>query len=89
MKALYQPYLPLTAGQRKLLCFMATITQRIDTRILGLYAKAEDLTQEQVKKTLHSLTTFFDQFYYFRDEYQLAATHIAPLMIYLAEEQPQ
>ena len=89
MKALYQPYLPLTAGQRKLLCFMATITQRIDTRILGLYAKAEDLTQEQVKKTLHSLTSFFDQFYYFRDEYQLAATHIAPLLVYLAEEQPQ
>ncbi len=55
MEQLYQPYLRLTAGQRKLLCFLAYTDKRTERRILSVYAKVEDLTAEQTRKIIKSV----------------------------------
>ena len=89
MRELYQQYLPLTAGQRKLLCFLAYTGAVIDSRVISLYANAEELTREKVKHTLNTLTSYFEDFSYFRDEYQLDICHTAPLFIYMMKEMPQ
>lgn len=89
MEYLYKPYLSLTAGQRKLLCFLAYIGQTADKRIIALYGKAEDIPREQVKKTVTSLSGFFANYYYFYEEYQLHLFHVAPLIVYMVREMPQ
>ena len=88
MKALYKPYLRLTGGQRKLLCFMAYSGQRFDSQLISEYAKGEDMKREKVKNTVNTLTLYMSTYSYFREEYQLESQHVAPLMLYMIHEMP-
>ena len=47
MDALYQPYQDLTAGQRKLLCFLAYTGKKTDEQMQALYRHGEDLKADQ------------------------------------------
>ena len=90
MEPLYQPYLALTAGQRKLLCFLVYTGKKTEEQILSLYRHGEDLKTDQMKKLVNSLRSYYDTaFYNYRNEYQLHAFHIAPLMLYMLEKMPQ
>ena len=90
MESLYEPYLHLTAGQRKLLCFLAYTGNKTDEKVLALYRHGEDLKVEQTKKLVNSLRAFYDtSFYSYRSEYQLHAYHIAPLILYMLDVMPQ
>ena len=87
---LYQPYQALTAGQRKLLCFLAYTGKKTDEQIRALYRHGEDLKVDQMKKLVNGLRSFYEtSFYSYRNEYQLHAHHVAPLMLYLLEVMPQ
>lgn len=87
---LYQPYLALTAGQRKLLCFLAYTGKKTDEQMQALYRHGEELKVDQMKKLVNSLRSFYDtSFYSYRNEYQLHAHHVAPLMFYMLSEMPQ
>jgi len=88
MDYLFQPYLNLTAGQRRLLCFLAYVGRRIDSSDIYLYAKAENIDKSAVKKTLNSLTSFLGGYFYYREEYSLHAHHVAPLMLYMLRHEP-
>lgn len=84
MESLYQPYLNLTAGQRKLLCFLAYTGKKTDEKMLSVYRHGEDLKADQLKKLVNSLRAFYEtDFYSYRSEYQLHAYHIAPLLLYM------
>lgn len=90
MDALYQPYQDLTAGQRKLLCFLAYTGKKTDEQMQALYRHGEDLKADQMKKLVNSLRSFYDtSFYSYRNEYQLHAYHVAPLMLYMLDVMPQ
>ena len=87
---LYQPYQSLTAGQRKLLCFLAYTGKKTDEQIQALYRHGEDIKVEQMKKLVNGLRSFYDtSFYSYRNEYQLHAHHVAPLMLYMIDVMPQ
>ena len=87
---LYQPYLALTAGQRKLLCFLAYTGKKTDEQMQALYRHGEDLKVDQMKKLVNGLRSFYDtSFYSYRNEYQLHAYHVAPLMLYMLDMMPQ
>lgn len=87
---LYQPYQALTAGQRKLLCFLAYTGKKTDEQIRALYRHGEDLKVDQMKKLVNGLRSFYEtSFYSYRNEYQLHAHHVAPLMLYMLEVMPQ
>ena len=90
MDALYQPYQDLTAGQRKLLCFLAYTGKKTDEQMQALYRHGEDLKADQMKKLVNSLRSFYGtSFYSYRNEYQLHAYHVAPLMLYMLDVMPQ
>ena len=90
MDFLYQPYLVLTAGQRKLLCFLAYTGKKTDEQMQALYRHGEDLKADQMKKQINGLRSFYDtSFYSYRNEYQLHAYHVAPLMLYMLDVMPQ
>ena len=87
---LYQPYLQLTAGQRKLLCFLAYTGRTTDEQTQALYRHGEDLTADQLKKLISGLRLFYDtSFYSYRGIYNLASRHVAPLLVYMLEQMPQ
>ena len=86
MKYLYEPYMTLTAGQRRLLCCMAYLGKRLDKQLSASYAKAEGLTMDQLRKTKNSLLPFFIYNYYYYDEHELHPQHVAPLLLYLLRE---
>ena len=87
---LYQPYLSLKPGQRKLLCFLAYTGKKTDEQMLALYRHGEDLTVDQVKKLVNGLRGYYDtSFYSYRNEYKLHPHHVAPLLLYLIEEMTQ
>ena len=90
MESIYQSYLGLTAGHRKLLCFLAYTGKRTDEKMLALYRHGEGLKVEQLRKLVNSLRCFYDSsFYSYRSEYQLHVYHIAPLLLYMLEVMPQ
>lgn len=90
MEQLYQPYLRLTAGQRKLLCFLAYTDRRTERRILSVYTKVEDLTAEQTRKIIKSVANGYLRIInYYGDEYDLDRPHVAPLLVYMLKEMPQ
>ena len=90
MNPIYQPYSSLSAGQRKLLCFLAYTGRKTDEQILSLYRHVEELNAAQLNILVKSLRVFYDtEFYSYRNEYQLHPIHIAPLMLYMLEEMPQ
>ena len=81
---LYKPYLALTASQRKLLCFLAYTGKKTDEQMQALYRHGEEIKVDQMKKLFNSLRSFYDtSFYSYRNEYQLHAYHVAPLMLYM------
>ena len=87
---LYKPYLALTAGQRKLLCFLAYTGKKTDEQMQALFRHGEDFKVDQMKKLVNSLRSFYDtSFYSYRNEYQLHAHHVAPLMLYMLDMMPQ
>ena len=87
---LYKPYLALTAGQRKLLCFLAYTGKKTDEQMQTLFRHGEDFKVDQMKKLVNSLRSFYDtSFYSYRNEYQLHAHHVAPLMLYMLDMMPQ
>lgn len=87
---LYKPYLALTAGQRKLLCFLAYTGKKTDEQMKALFRHGEDFKVDQMKKLVNSLRSFYDtSFYSYRNEYQLHAHHVAPLMLYMLDMMPQ
>lgn len=90
MEQIYQSYLALTAGQLKLLCFLAYTGKKTDEQMLSAYRHGEDLKADQLKKLVNGLRGFYETaFYNYRSEYQLHAFHVAPLMLYMLEEMPQ
>ena len=87
---LYQPYLSLEAGQRKLLCFLAYLGKKTDERTQAIYRHGEDLKVDELKKLVNSLRSFYESsFYSYRNEYQLHAHHVAPLILYMLDVMPQ
>ena len=90
MEPLYQPYLRLTAAQRKLLCFLAYIGKTTDEKLLSIYQQVEDLKADQLKKLMDGLRAYYESgSYYYRSEYQLSVSHVAPLILYLLEAMPE
>ena len=90
MELSYQSYQKLTAGQRKLLCFLAYTGKKTDEKLLSVYRHVEDMKADQLKKLVNSLRGFYDTgFYSYRSEYELHVFHIAPLMLYMLEVMPQ
>ena len=89
MEELYKPYLQLTAGQRKLLCFMAYTDGETDKRLMSVYAKVEDLTSSQISKTLKSLAYYLRLHHYYNEEYDLEQRHVAPLLVYMLKGMPR
>ena len=89
MEEIYSQYLSLTAGQRKLLCFLAYLGHEGDTRSISLFRKVEKLTSTQVEKLQKSLFIYLRLRNYYNQEYELESQHIAPLMVYLLREMPQ
>ena len=86
---LYQPYLKLTAEQRKLLCFLAYANKETDGAAMGVYRKLENLTSEQMKGVIKSLMPFLERSsYYFYDQYALGIFHRMPLLVYMLCECP-
>ena len=84
MEQIYQPYLALTAGQRKLLCFLAYTGKKTDEQMISLYRHGEDLKADEMKKLVNSLRSYYEtSFYSYRNEYHLHTFHIAPLMLYM------
>jgi hypothetical protein len=81
MQAIYQEYLTLTAGQRKLLCFLAYIGHEGDVRSMALYRKVEGLTSIQVEKLQKSLLSYLRLRNFYNQEYELESYHIAPLLV--------
>ena len=56
----------------------------------ALYRYGEEIKVDQMKKLVNSLRSFYDtSFYSYRNEYQLHAYHIAPLMLYMLDVMPQ
>ena len=90
MNTLYDPYLQLTAGQRKLLCFLAYTGVKTDERHQAVYCHGEDLTATDLRKLVNSLRPFYQtDFYSYRSEYELHSYHVAPLLLYMIEKMPQ
>ena len=90
MEILYRPYLYLTAGQLKLLCFLAYTGRTSNRQLLATYKHGEELTADQLKALVNSLRAYFKTEYYnYRDEYQLHPYHVAPLMLYMMEQRQQ
>lgn len=87
---IYQSYLTLTAGQRKLLCFLAYTGKKTNEQTQALYRHGEDLKVAEMKELIDSLRSFYDtSFYSYRNEYELHRFHVAPLMLYMLEDMPQ
>lgn len=89
MKEIYEPYLRLTAGQRKLLCFLAYTGENTEKRLIAFYAKAEDMQQAQVSKMLKELINYTRLQHYYLEDYILEQSHVAPLIVYMLKEMPQ
>ena len=89
MERLYKQYLTLTAGQRKLLCFLAYTGKDLDSDLISLYAKCEDIYREEVKKAANTLTQYLRSYSFYREDYQLGNYHVAPLYLYMLKEMPQ
>ena len=89
MQEIYEQYLSLTAGQRKLLCFLAYLGHEGDISSMSLYRKVEGLNSNQIEKVLKSLGSYLRLIHYYTQEYELEAVHIAPLMVYMLKEMPQ
>jgi len=90
MERYYERYQNLTAGQRKLLCFLAYTGKKTDDKTLVVYETGEDVRMRDMKKLLNSLRPFFKTDYYsYRNEYQIHPHHAAPLMLYMMEKEPE
>ena len=90
MESLYEPYLNLTAEQRKMLCFLAYTGQKTDQHYTALYRRSEDLSANKMKELVNSLRPFYQsQYYSYSGEYELHFYHVAPLMLYMQEKMPQ
>ncbi|MBQ9656476.1 MAG: DEAD/DEAH box helicase [Prevotella sp.] len=90
MEELYQQYQGLSAGQLKLLCFLAYVGQPTDRIIQNLWTRGEDVNAADMKKTLNSLRRYFTvNFYSYSDNYQIHPYHVAPLLLYMIERKPQ
>ncbi len=83
---LYQPYMQLTAGQRKLLCFLAYSDHVTDRQILSYYGKVEDLKASEVTRMVNEMHDYLCIHSYYADEYSLEQKHAAPLIIYMMTE---
>ena len=83
MKYIYQQYLSLTAGQRKLLCFLAYTGVIFDVRMKVVYGKCEDISSEQLDKTVKSLSVYLRLHHYYLGDYSLDIHHVTPLLVYM------
>ena len=73
-----------------MLCFLAYTGKKTDEQMQALYRHGEDLKVDQMKKLVNGLRSFYEtSFYSYRNEYQLHAYHVAPLMLYMLEVMPQ
>ena len=68
---LYQSYLALTAGQRKLLCFLAYTGKKTDEQMQALYRHGEELKVDQMKKLVNSLRSFYETSFYSQERCKL------------------
>ena len=90
MTSITLPYQELTAGQQRLLCFLAYTGKRTNEATRTLYSGLEGLTADRLKKLVNSLRRFFDTGYYsYRSEYQLSPCHVAPLLLFMLEKKPE
>ena len=89
METLYQQYLHLTAGQRKLLCLLAYTGQKTEKSMMSVYRKLEDMDSNKITKLLKSLSPYLIMRSYYGEEYELDAHHVAPLLLYIMKEMPQ
>ncbi len=89
MKYIYQQYLSLTAGQRKLLCFLAYTGVIFDVRMKVVYGKCEDISSEQLDKTVKSLSVYLRLHHYYLGDYSLDIHYVTPLLVYMLKEMPQ
>ena len=89
MEEIYQQYLKLSAGQRKLLCLLAYTGRPITDTLLSLYAKGESLDRNMVRAKLLKLTPYFKSgFFSYYNDYELRFCHRGPLLVLLLCEQP-
>ena len=90
MDTLYNQYRYLTATHLKLLCFLAYTGKNTNDMLLAVYQRGEDLKPDQMIRLVKGLRNFYQSSYFnYRNEYQLHAHHVAPLMLYLLEKMPQ
>ena len=90
MESLYKPYQHLNAGQLKFLCFLAYTGKKTDENTQTVYRHGEELTVDEVKKLINGLRGYYhNEYFSYRNEYQLHAYHVAPLMLYMLEKMPQ
>lgn len=86
---IYKPYQSLTAGQQKLLCFLAYIGKETDRSIINGYAKGEDFKLNIVNDTLRSLRPYYQQYYTYAFNYSLEYEHSLLALLFLIEKHPQ
>ena len=90
MKQLFKEYESLTAGQRKLLCFLAFTGLSTSKSVLSVYAKKEDVSYKSVRTTVSTLWRFLTPtLYSFREEYELQERHRLPLLLFMICENRQ
>ncbi len=76
MEEIYQQYLKLSAGQRKLLCLLAYTGRPTTDTLLSLYAKGENLDRNMVRAMLLKLTPYFKSgFFSYYNDYELLFRH--------------
>ena len=79
----------LTAGQRKLLCFLAYTNKDTQSELMAIYKREEGLTPQQLKSLIRSVKPFLkDAGYYYLEQYSLGVYHRMPLLVYMLCENP-
>ena len=86
---IYHQYEKLTAGQQKLLCFLAFIGKECDRKILNLYAKGEDMKLNDMMLLLRSLYQFSRHFYIYDVSFALQYQHQLLLLAFMLDKHPQ
>ncbi len=89
MEYIYRSYKKLTAGQRKLLCFLAYTGRTTDNQIKSVYRKGEDIDSNLLERILKSLSEYLRLLHYYIGDYELLQNHVSPLLLYMLKEMPQ
>ncbi len=89
MQEVYEPYLKLSAEQRKLLCFLAFLGSQRKTTAFEAYKKAERIRPIDIQSLAKKLSPFLQSSFFMQaQDMKLDICHCAPLLVYMLCENP-